>query len=46
MTRWGVLLPTFDPLRLDEAPRVREAARLAEDVGFDAVNVAAVEARP
>jgi alkanesulfonate monooxygenase SsuD/methylene tetrahydromethanopterin reductase-like flavin-dependent oxidoreductase (luciferase family) len=37
MTSWGVLLPTFDPLRLGEAPRVGEAARLAEDVGFDAV---------
>jgi alkanesulfonate monooxygenase SsuD/methylene tetrahydromethanopterin reductase-like flavin-dependent oxidoreductase (luciferase family) len=37
MTRWGVLLPTFDPLRIGGPPRVVEAARLAEDLGFDAV---------
>jgi alkanesulfonate monooxygenase SsuD/methylene tetrahydromethanopterin reductase-like flavin-dependent oxidoreductase (luciferase family) len=37
MTRWGVLLPTFDPLRVGGPPRVVEAARLAEDLGFDAV---------
>ncbi len=35
--RWGVLLPTFDPHRLGGPPRVAEAARLAEGLGFDAV---------
>ncbi|HEU4974425.1 MAG TPA: LLM class flavin-dependent oxidoreductase [Baekduia sp.] len=33
----GVLLPTFDPLRTGDPPRVAEAARLAEDLGFHAV---------
>src|SRR3954469_18145522 len=37
MTRCGVLLPTFDPLRRGGPARVVEAARLAEDLGFDAV---------
>jgi alkanesulfonate monooxygenase SsuD/methylene tetrahydromethanopterin reductase-like flavin-dependent oxidoreductase (luciferase family) len=35
--RWGVLLPTLDPLRAGGPPRVVEAARLAERLGFDAV---------
>jgi alkanesulfonate monooxygenase SsuD/methylene tetrahydromethanopterin reductase-like flavin-dependent oxidoreductase (luciferase family) len=35
--RWGVLLPTLDPLRSGGPPRVVEAARLAEGLGFDAV---------
>ncbi len=33
--RWGVLLPTFDPLDVGTPPVV-EAARLAEELGFDA----------
>src|SRR3954469_25437422 len=37
MPRWGVLLPTFDPLRTGRQPSPGEAARLAEDLGFDAV---------
>lgn len=37
MTACGVLLPTFDPLRRGGPPRVVEAARLAERLGFDAV---------
>jgi probable F420-dependent oxidoreductase len=37
MTGWGVLLPTFDPLRAGGPPRVAEAARLAERLGFDSV---------
>jgi alkanesulfonate monooxygenase SsuD/methylene tetrahydromethanopterin reductase-like flavin-dependent oxidoreductase (luciferase family) len=37
VTRWGVLLPTLDPLRAGGPPRVVEAARLAERLGFDAV---------
>lgn len=37
MTRWGVLLPTFDPLRSGDPPRVAEAAVLAERLGFDGV---------
>jgi probable F420-dependent oxidoreductase len=37
MTRWGVLLPTFDPLRAGGPPRVVEAAVRAEEQGFDAV---------
>jgi alkanesulfonate monooxygenase SsuD/methylene tetrahydromethanopterin reductase-like flavin-dependent oxidoreductase (luciferase family) len=36
-TRCGVLLPTFDPLRTGGPPRVVEAARLAEHLGFDSV---------
>jgi alkanesulfonate monooxygenase SsuD/methylene tetrahydromethanopterin reductase-like flavin-dependent oxidoreductase (luciferase family) len=36
MTRCGVLLPSFDPLRTGEPPRVVEAARLAEELEFDA----------
>lgn len=36
MTRFGVLLPSFDPLRLGGAPRVVKAARLAEELEFDA----------
>lgn len=37
MTNWGVLLPTFDPLRLGERFQVAEAARLAEQAGYDSV---------
>lgn len=37
MTRWGVLLPTFDPLRRAGAPEVVVAARRAEELGFDGV---------
>ncbi|HET9093464.1 MAG TPA: LLM class flavin-dependent oxidoreductase [Solirubrobacteraceae bacterium] len=37
MTDWGVLLPTFDPLRLGEPFPVAEAAVLAESLGFDSV---------
>jgi probable F420-dependent oxidoreductase len=37
VTGWGVLLPTFDPLRAGGPPRVVEAARLAEHLGFDSV---------
>lgn len=35
--RLGLNLPTFDPLRVGGRPRFVEAARLAEDAGFDAV---------
>ncbi|HEY1517946.1 MAG TPA: LLM class flavin-dependent oxidoreductase [Solirubrobacteraceae bacterium] len=34
--RFGVLLPTFDPLHTGNVPPVVEAARLAENLGFDA----------
>jgi alkanesulfonate monooxygenase SsuD/methylene tetrahydromethanopterin reductase-like flavin-dependent oxidoreductase (luciferase family) len=37
MTAWGVLLPTFDPLRTGAGFPVVEAARLAESAGFDSV---------
>jgi alkanesulfonate monooxygenase SsuD/methylene tetrahydromethanopterin reductase-like flavin-dependent oxidoreductase (luciferase family) len=37
VTRCGVLLPTFDPLRAGGMPQVTEAARLAEEAGFDAI---------
>lgn len=37
MSRWGVLLPTFDPLRSGEPPPVAAAARRAEALGFDSV---------
>jgi alkanesulfonate monooxygenase SsuD/methylene tetrahydromethanopterin reductase-like flavin-dependent oxidoreductase (luciferase family) len=37
MTSWGVLLPTFDPLRAGGTLPVAEAARLAEAVGYDSV---------
>ncbi|MDA8067266.1 MAG: LLM class flavin-dependent oxidoreductase [Actinomycetota bacterium] len=37
MTDWGVLLPTFDPLRTGAGFPVAQAARLAEDAGFDSV---------
>ena len=37
MLRLGINLPTFDPLRIGGRPRFVEAARLAEDSGFDAV---------
>lgn len=37
MTNWGVLLPTFDPLRLGEPFAVAQAARLAEEAGFDSI---------
>jgi probable F420-dependent oxidoreductase len=36
MTRFGVLLPTFDPLHTGETPRVADGARRAEELGFDA----------
>ena len=36
-TRWGVLLPSFDPLRTGATPPVAEAARRAEALGFDGV---------
>ncbi len=36
MTRFGVLLPTFDPYRTGAPPRVLSAARRAEELGFDA----------
>jgi probable F420-dependent oxidoreductase len=36
MTRFGVLLPTFDPLHTGRTPDVLEGARLAEELGFDA----------
>ena len=35
-TRFGVLLPTFDPLHTGQVPRVIEGARRAEELGFDA----------
>lgn len=35
--RCGVLLPSFDPLRTGAPPQVVPAARLAEELGFDAV---------
>lgn len=37
MTDWGVLLPTFDPLRRGEPFAVAEAARLAEEAGYASV---------
>lgn len=37
MTRCGVLLPSFDPFRTGAGYDVVPAARLAEDLGFDAV---------
>lgn len=37
MTNWGVLLPTFDPLRLGEPVAVTEAARLAEESGYASI---------
>ncbi len=33
---WGVLLPTFDSLHTGTPPRLIEAARRAEELGFDA----------
>ena len=39
MTRLGIHLPTFDPLRRGGIPPFVEAARLAEDLGFDGVSV-------
>jgi probable F420-dependent oxidoreductase len=36
MTRFGVLLPTFDPLHTGQTPEVLEGARRAEELGFDA----------
>lgn len=36
MTRFGVQLPTFDPLGIGGPPRFLDAARLAEETGFDA----------
>src|SRR3984885_11723733 len=37
MTSWGVLLPTFDPQRSGGPYPVAEAARLAEQVGYDSI---------
>jgi alkanesulfonate monooxygenase SsuD/methylene tetrahydromethanopterin reductase-like flavin-dependent oxidoreductase (luciferase family) len=37
MTAWGVLLPTFDPLRLGEPFAVAEAAALAEQAGYASI---------
>ena len=37
VARCGVLLPNFDPLRIGGPPQVVAAARLAEELGFDAV---------
>ena len=37
MTAWGVLLPTFDPLRLGEPFAVAEAAQLAEQAGYASI---------
>ena len=37
MVRLGVNLPTFDPLRVGGRQRFLDAARLAEESGFDAV---------
>jgi len=37
MTDWGVLLPTFDPLRLGEPFAVAEAAKLAEQAGYASI---------
>jgi alkanesulfonate monooxygenase SsuD/methylene tetrahydromethanopterin reductase-like flavin-dependent oxidoreductase (luciferase family) len=37
MTDWGVLLPTFDPLRLGEPFAVTEAAQLAEQAGYASI---------
>lgn len=37
MTRIGVLLPTFDPMRVGAPSQLLEAARLAERLGFDAI---------
>jgi len=36
VTRFGVLLPTFDPLHTGQVPDVLEGARRAEELGFDA----------
>ena len=35
-TRFGVLLPMFDPLHTGKMPPVVRGARLAEDLGFEA----------
>ena len=37
MTRCGVLIPNFDPLRSGAPPPVVQAAKLAERLGFDGV---------
>jgi alkanesulfonate monooxygenase SsuD/methylene tetrahydromethanopterin reductase-like flavin-dependent oxidoreductase (luciferase family) len=37
VVRLGINLPTFDPLRVGGRPKFVEAARLAEDSGFEAV---------
>ena len=37
MTNWGVLLPTFDPLRLGEPFAVAQAAQLAEQSGYSSI---------
>jgi alkanesulfonate monooxygenase SsuD/methylene tetrahydromethanopterin reductase-like flavin-dependent oxidoreductase (luciferase family) len=37
MTNWGVLLPTFDPLRLGQPFEVAEAARRAEQAGYASI---------
>jgi alkanesulfonate monooxygenase SsuD/methylene tetrahydromethanopterin reductase-like flavin-dependent oxidoreductase (luciferase family) len=37
MTRLGINLPTFDPLRVGGPPRFVQVAQAAEEAGFDAV---------
>ena len=37
MIQLGINLPTFDPLRAGGPPQFVESARLAEELGFDAV---------
>jgi alkanesulfonate monooxygenase SsuD/methylene tetrahydromethanopterin reductase-like flavin-dependent oxidoreductase (luciferase family) len=37
MTAWGVLLPTFDPMRRGDPYPITAAARLAEAAGFDSI---------
>jgi alkanesulfonate monooxygenase SsuD/methylene tetrahydromethanopterin reductase-like flavin-dependent oxidoreductase (luciferase family) len=37
VTRLGINLPTFDPLRVGGRPKFVEVARLSEESGFDAV---------
>jgi alkanesulfonate monooxygenase SsuD/methylene tetrahydromethanopterin reductase-like flavin-dependent oxidoreductase (luciferase family) len=37
MTNWGVLLPTFDPLRRGEPLPIAAAARLAEQAGYASI---------
>ena len=37
MTRIGVLLPTFDPMRVGAPSQLLAAARQAENLGFDGI---------